>query len=61
MIPIRLVKGAYWDSEIKAAQELGLEKYPVFTRKAITDLSWMACAIKNVEVSKKYISRFCNS
>ncbi|MDX1569613.1 MAG: bifunctional proline dehydrogenase/L-glutamate gamma-semialdehyde dehydrogenase PutA [Xanthomonadales bacterium] len=43
-IPVRLVKGAYWDSEIKHAQELGLEGYPVFTRKANTDLSYLACA-----------------
>src|SRR3546814_10310084 len=35
---VRLVKGAYWDSEAKLAQELGLEGYPVFTRKAATDL-----------------------
>ncbi|MCQ8183315.1 bifunctional proline dehydrogenase/L-glutamate gamma-semialdehyde dehydrogenase PutA [Methylomonas sp. SURF-1] len=43
-IPIRLVKGAYWDSEIKRAQEQGWESYPVFTRKAATDLSYLACA-----------------
>lgn len=43
-IPLRLVKGAYWDSEIKAAQQLGLEGFPVFTRKANTDLSYLACA-----------------
>ncbi len=42
-IPVRLVKGAYWDSEIKRAQELGLEDYPVFTRKAGTDTSYIAC------------------
>lgn len=43
-IPIRLVKGAYWDSEIKLSQQLGLEGYPVFTRKASTDVSFLACA-----------------
>ncbi|MGF7161797.1 RHH-type proline utilization regulon transcriptional repressor/proline dehydrogenase/delta 1-pyrroline-5-carboxylate dehydrogenase [Rhodoligotrophos appendicifer] len=43
-IPIRLVKGAYWDTEIKRAQEAGLEGYPVFTRKANTDVSYLACA-----------------
>ena len=43
-IPVRLVKGAYWDSEIKRAQELGLDGYPVFTRKAATDVSYLACA-----------------
>ncbi len=40
----RLVKGAYWDSEIKRAQELGLPHYPVFTHKHHTDLSYLACA-----------------
>ncbi len=44
VIPIRLVKGAYWDTEIKRAQEQGLEHYPVLTRKANTDLSYQACA-----------------
>jgi len=43
-IPVRLVKGAYWDSEIKQAQEHGLDNYPVFTRKAATDISFIACA-----------------
>ena len=41
---VRLVKGAYWDGEIKRAQELGLAHYPVFTHKAHTDLSYLACA-----------------
>ncbi|MEM1401227.1 MAG: bifunctional proline dehydrogenase/L-glutamate gamma-semialdehyde dehydrogenase PutA, partial [Pseudomonadota bacterium] len=41
---VRLVKGAYWDSEIKWAQEAGLESFPVFTRKASTDVSYLACA-----------------
>lgn len=48
-IPIRLVKGAYWDSEIKRAQELGLKYYPVFTVKDYTDLSYIACARKLLE------------
>ncbi len=43
-IPLRLVKGAYWDSEIKHAQENGLLDYPVFTRKSATDISYLACA-----------------
>jgi RHH-type proline utilization regulon transcriptional repressor/proline dehydrogenase/delta 1-pyrroline-5-carboxylate dehydrogenase len=43
-IAVRLVKGAYWDMEIKRAQELGLTDYPVFTRKENTDLSYLACA-----------------
>lgn len=42
-IPVRLVKGAYWDSEIKRSQQLGLEEYPVFTRKEGTDTSFQAC------------------
>src|SRR5690606_19682460 len=41
---VRLVKGAYWDSEIKVAQERGLSGYPVFTRKVSTDVSYIACA-----------------
>jgi RHH-type proline utilization regulon transcriptional repressor/proline dehydrogenase/delta 1-pyrroline-5-carboxylate dehydrogenase len=43
-IPVRLVKGAYWDTEIKHAQEQGLQGYPVFTRKVHTDVSYLACA-----------------
>jgi len=43
-ITVRLVKGAYWDSEIKRAQERGLSSYPVFTRKPSTDASYLACA-----------------
>ena len=41
---VRLVKGAYWDSEIKHAQEMGLSDYPVYTRKPSTDLSYQVCA-----------------
>ncbi len=41
---IRLVKGAYWDSEIKRSQERGLDGYPVYTRKITTDVSYLACA-----------------
>lgn len=41
---VRLVKGAYWDTEIKRAQVMGLSDYPVFTRKANTDLSYLTCA-----------------
>ena len=41
---VRLVKGAYWDAEIKRAQELGLAGYPVYTHKHHTDLSYLACA-----------------
>lgn len=45
-IMVRLIKGAYWDSEIKKTQMQGLSDYPVFTRKAFTDLSFQACAKK---------------
>ena len=45
-IMVRLVKGAYWDAEIKRAQVMGLPAYPVFTRKAATDISYMAAARK---------------
>ncbi len=40
---VRLVKGAYWDTEVKLAQVLGLDDYPVFTRKSATDVSYIAC------------------
>lgn len=43
-IPVRLVKGAYWDTEIKRAQQQGLSDYPVFSRKNNTDVSYLACA-----------------
>ncbi|RHW17862.1 bifunctional proline dehydrogenase/L-glutamate gamma-semialdehyde dehydrogenase PutA [Sphingomonas gilva] len=43
-LAVRLVKGAYWDSEIKKTQEQGLADYPLFTRKAATDVSYLACA-----------------
>ncbi|MEH6526916.1 MAG: bifunctional proline dehydrogenase/L-glutamate gamma-semialdehyde dehydrogenase PutA, partial [Sneathiella sp.] len=45
-IMVRLVKGAYWDTEVKLAQVNGFEGYPVFTRKASTDVSYLACAKK---------------
>ena len=43
---IRLVKGAYWDTEIKLSQENGFDDYPVYTRKANTDVSYLACAAR---------------
>lgn len=43
IIPIRLVKGAYWDTEIKNAQIIGMKHYPVFTKKDFTDASYIAC------------------
>jgi RHH-type proline utilization regulon transcriptional repressor/proline dehydrogenase/delta 1-pyrroline-5-carboxylate dehydrogenase len=51
---VRLVKGAYWDSEIKRAQERGLADYPVFTRKAMTDLNYLACAEKLLDAPALY-------
>ena len=45
-IGVRLVKGAYWDSEVKRAQQLGMPDYPVFTRKSATDASYVACATR---------------
>jgi RHH-type proline utilization regulon transcriptional repressor/proline dehydrogenase/delta 1-pyrroline-5-carboxylate dehydrogenase len=48
---VRLVKGAYWDTEIKAAQVAGLSDYPVFTRKVATDVSYLACAKKLLAAS----------
>lgn len=52
-VPVRLVKGAYWDSEIKWAQEKGLEDYPVFTRKLYTDISYLA-AMRFLLASPQY-------
>ena len=43
-IPVRLVKGAYWDAEIKLCQQRGIDGYPVYTRKESTDVSYLACA-----------------
>jgi len=50
-IPVRLVKGAYWDTEVKRAQVQGLAGYPVFTRKSHTDLSYLACARAMLDAS----------
>ncbi|MCP5424769.1 MAG: bifunctional proline dehydrogenase/L-glutamate gamma-semialdehyde dehydrogenase PutA, partial [Gammaproteobacteria bacterium] len=55
---IRLVKGAYWDAEIKRAQELGLDGYPVFTRKASTDVSYLACARKVLAAGDAFFPQF---
>jgi RHH-type proline utilization regulon transcriptional repressor/proline dehydrogenase/delta 1-pyrroline-5-carboxylate dehydrogenase len=57
---LRLVKGAYWDSEIKRAQELGLADYPVFTRKASTDVSYLACARRLVAQPKAFYPQFAS-
>jgi RHH-type proline utilization regulon transcriptional repressor/proline dehydrogenase/delta 1-pyrroline-5-carboxylate dehydrogenase len=55
---VRLVKGAYWDAEIKHAQELGLESYPVFTRKANTDLCYQQCAVILLDAQTEIFPQF---
>ncbi len=57
-IMIRLVKGAYWDAEIKRAQVDGLAGYPVFTRKVHTDLSYLACAARLLAVADRVYPQF---
>ncbi len=55
---LRLVKGAYWDSEIKRAQERGLDGYPVFTRKVATDVSYLACAKRLLAAGDAFYPQF---
>ncbi|MDO9499886.1 L-glutamate gamma-semialdehyde dehydrogenase [Falsiroseomonas sp.] len=50
---VRLVKGAYWDAEIKRAQERGLDDFPVWTRKAATDLAWLTQAAVLLDVARQ--------
>jgi len=57
-IMVRLVKGAYWDSEIKRAQVEGLADFPVFTRKAATDASYILCARKLLGMSDRIYAQF---
>ena len=57
-IMVRLVKGAYWDAEIKRAQVMGLTDFPVFTRKANTDLSYLACAKKMLTMTSRIYAQF---
>jgi RHH-type transcriptional regulator, proline utilization regulon repressor / proline dehydrogenase / delta 1-pyrroline-5-carboxylate dehydrogenase len=57
-MPVRLVKGAYWDSEIKRAQVDGLAGYPVFTRKPNTDVSYLACARRMLDASDAFYPMF---
>src|SRR5690606_395031 len=57
-IMVRLVKGAYWDTEIKRAQVLGLDGFPVFTRKAVTDVSYIACARKLLAMTDRIYPQF---
>jgi RHH-type proline utilization regulon transcriptional repressor/proline dehydrogenase/delta 1-pyrroline-5-carboxylate dehydrogenase len=57
-LPVRLVKGAYWDGEIKRAQVLGMADYPVFTRKAATDVSYVACAARLLDAPEAVAPAF---
>src|SRR5210317_1429943 len=57
-IPVRLVKGAYWDSEVKWAQEQGLSSYPVFTRKSHSDISYLAAARAALDAGDKIYAQF---
>ncbi|MDE0412679.1 MAG: bifunctional proline dehydrogenase/L-glutamate gamma-semialdehyde dehydrogenase PutA [Gammaproteobacteria bacterium] len=57
-IMVRLVKGAYWDTEIKRAQVLGLDGFPVFTRKAGTDISYLACTRKLLGMTDRIYPQF---
>ena len=55
---VRLVKGAYWDSEIKRAQQDGHADYPVFTRKVHTDVSYLACARRLLRYKRELFPQF---
>ncbi len=55
---VRLVKGAYWDTEIKRAQVEGLDHYPVYTRKAATDVSYLCCAQKLLAMADRIYPQF---
>jgi len=57
-IMVRLVKGAYWDSEIKHSQEFGLSGYPVYTRKVYTDVAYLLCAKKMLANPESFYSMF---
>jgi RHH-type transcriptional regulator, proline utilization regulon repressor / proline dehydrogenase / delta 1-pyrroline-5-carboxylate dehydrogenase len=57
-IPVRLVKGAYWDTEIKYHQVMGAEGYPVFTRKVATDVAYLACARRLLAHEDRFYPQF---
>ena len=57
-IMLRLVKGAYWDTEIKRAQERGLDEYPVYTRKTATDVSYLVCARRILAAGEAFFPQF---
>jgi RHH-type proline utilization regulon transcriptional repressor/proline dehydrogenase/delta 1-pyrroline-5-carboxylate dehydrogenase len=57
-ITVRLVKGAYWDTEVKRAQERGLDGFPVWTRKAATDVAYVACARRLLDARGRIFPQF---
>ncbi|UTW01958.1 bifunctional proline dehydrogenase/L-glutamate gamma-semialdehyde dehydrogenase PutA [Amphritea atlantica] len=57
-IMVRLVKGAYWDAEIKRSQEMGLDGFPVFTRKVNSDVSYLCCAEKLLAMTDRIYPQF---
>ncbi len=57
-MPLRLVKGAYWDAEVKRAQVQGLAGYPVYTRKANTDVSYLACVARIFAAPRAFYPQF---
>src|SRR5699024_7010367 len=57
-IMVRLVKGAYWDTEIKLAQVNGMGVFPVFTRKAASDVSWICTAAKLLDMTDRIYPQF---
>ncbi|WP_341582457.1 bifunctional proline dehydrogenase/L-glutamate gamma-semialdehyde dehydrogenase PutA [Marinobacter metalliresistant] len=57
-IMVRLVKGAYWDAEIKRAQVMGLNGFPVFTRKACSDVAFLSCATKLLNMTNRIYPQF---
>ncbi|MFC4158801.1 bifunctional proline dehydrogenase/L-glutamate gamma-semialdehyde dehydrogenase PutA [Chitinimonas lacunae] len=59
-LPVRLVKGAYWDSEIKRAQQNGLPGYPVYTKKVHTDVAYLACARKLLDYGDRFYPQFAS-
>jgi RHH-type proline utilization regulon transcriptional repressor/proline dehydrogenase/delta 1-pyrroline-5-carboxylate dehydrogenase len=59
-IMARLVKGAYWDAEVKRAQVQGLSGYPVFTRKCNTDVSYLACAARMLAAPEAFYGQFAS-
>jgi RHH-type proline utilization regulon transcriptional repressor/proline dehydrogenase/delta 1-pyrroline-5-carboxylate dehydrogenase len=57
-IPVRLVKGAYWDTEVKRAQQHGVADYPVFTRKVASDVSYLGCARRLLQGGDLFYPQF---